>query len=94
MPLLNVTESKRVTAVITIEESTAKQIDQYAAWTKGNPDEVVQQALAYVFGKDKEFEKYCQDNGDKKPKIALRLKKPANPAASANATKASTVAAR
>jgi hypothetical protein len=77
MPLLKITESKKVTAIITIEDATARQIEQYAAMTKGNPDEVVQQALDYVFSKDKDFETYCRDHADAKPKIALRLKRPA-----------------
>lgn len=78
MPLLKITESKKVTAIVTIEETTARQIEQYAAMTKGNPDEVIQQALDYVFSKDKDFETYARDHADAKPKIALRLKKPAS----------------
>ena len=79
MPLLKITESKKVTAIVTIEDATAKQIEQYAAMTKGNPDEVVQQALDYIFSKDKDFEKFCTEHADAKPKIALRLKRPASP---------------
>ena len=98
MPLLNITESKKVTAIVTIEENTARQVDQYAAMTKGTADEVVQQALAYVFSKDKEFETYCRDHNDAKPKIALRLKKPAAttpaPVESRNGTKGHQPAAR
>jgi hypothetical protein len=48
MPLLKISESKKVTALVTIEDATARQIEQYAAMTKGNPDEVVQQALDYI----------------------------------------------
>ena len=87
MPLLNITESKKVTAVVNIEESTARQIDQYAAMTKGSADEVVQQALAYVFSKDKDFETYCKDNANAKPKLPLRLKKPASTPALSSDTK-------
>ena len=92
MPLLKITESKKVTAIVTIEDATAKQIEQYAAMTKGNPDEVVQQALDYVFSKDKDFETFCRDHADAKPKIALRLKRPAVTPATASATKSGAAA--
>lgn len=98
MPLLKITESKKVTAIITIEDATARQIEQYAAMTKGNPDEVVQQALDYIFSKDKDFEKYCNEHADAKPKIALRLKRPATspstPLELRNGTKPHTPGAR
>ena len=58
MPLLKISESKKVTAIVTLEEATAKQIEQYAAMTKGNPGEVIQQALDYIFSKDKDFERF------------------------------------
>lgn len=93
MPLLNITESKKVTAIITIEETTARQIELYAAMTKGNPDDVVQRALNYVFSKDKDFEKYEREHATAKPKIALRLKKPANAVTSADSTAENSPAA-
>ena len=94
MPLLKITESKKVTAIITIEDATAKQIEQYAAMTKGNPDEVVQQALDYVFSKDKDFETHCREHADAKPKIALRLKRPATPTDARPGTPARSGSAR
>ena len=90
MPLLKISESKKVTAIVTLEEATAKQIEQYAAMTKGNPDEVIQQALDYIFSKDKDFERFSQENADAKPKIALRLKRPAGAATSPPDTRSSS----
>jgi hypothetical protein len=87
MPLLKISESKKVTAIVTLEETTAKQIEHYAAMTKGNPDEVVQQALDYIFSKDKDFERFCLENAEAKPKIALRLKRPAGSAPSPTDTR-------
>ena len=92
MPLLKIAESKKITIYATIEETTAKQIDQYAAWTKGSPDEVIQQALDYVFGKDREFERFRTDNPAAKPKIPLRVKRPAGPAATSSDASASAAA--
>ena len=76
MPLLEIAESKKITAVISLEEATAKQVDLYAAFTKGSPDDVVQAALSYIFTKDKDFQRFCEENVAAKPKTALRLKRP------------------
>ncbi len=75
MPLLKIAESKKITIYSTIEETTVKQIEQYAAMTKGTVDEVVQQALEYVFSKDADFKKFCTENPDAKPKEAVRVKR-------------------
>ena len=78
MPTLKIVASKKITAIVTIEDATAKQIDQYAAMTKGSADDVVQAALDYVFSGDKDFAKYRDENPSAKPAIPLRLKKPAS----------------
>ena len=75
MPLLEIVTSKKVTATIALEDSTAKQIDQYAAFTKASADEVVNKALEYVFSKDKDFQRFCDENTSAKPMVALRMKK-------------------
>ena len=89
MPMLKISESKKL---------TARRIEQYAAMTKGTPDEVIQQALDYIFSKDKDFEKFCAAEPNAKPKIALRIKRPATPGAAAadaeTTPKPSTTAAR
>ena len=98
MPLLKISESKKLTATITLEEATARRIEQYAAMTKGSPDEVIQQALDYIFAKDKDFEKFCTEQPNAKPKIALRIKRPAVSGTTnvdaVSAPKSSTAAAR
>ena len=84
MPLLKIAESKKITVYSTIEETTVKQIEQYAAMTKGTVDEVVQQALDYVFSKDADFRKFCTENPDAKPKEPVRVKRSSStPAAQA-----------
>ena len=74
MPLLELTKTQKVTATVALEESTAKQVDQYAAFLKAGADDVVNQALAYVFAKDKEFQQFRDGNHDAKPLQALRVK--------------------
>ena len=53
MPLLEVNPSRHVSASIRLEEATAIQIDQYAAFIHASADDVVDKALNYVFSKDR-----------------------------------------
>jgi hypothetical protein len=98
MPLLEIVPSKKITAIVTIEDATARQIDQYAAMVKGSADDVVQAALAHVFSKDKEFITYREQNPAAKPSIPLRIKRatntPMKPADAASSNKTTTTAAR
>lgn len=75
MPLLQITQTRKVTAICSLEESTAIQVDQYAAFIKCLPDEVVNKALEYTFGKDSEFQKFRSTEPTVSPQ--LRIKKPA-----------------
>jgi hypothetical protein len=81
MPLLDIKQIRKVTATCSLEESTANQVDQYAAFANCLPDEVINKALEYTFGKDAEFQKYRTSN----PKVSaqLRIKKPASASAGA-----------
>jgi hypothetical protein len=78
MPLLEIKPIKKLTALCTLEESIALQVDQYAAFANAPADEVVNKALEYTFAKDSEFQKYRTQNP--KAPVALRVKKPAGPA--------------
>jgi hypothetical protein len=60
MPLLEIVQIRRVTASIRLEESTAAQIDQYAAFLHAPADEVVDKALTYVFAKDRDFQEFLR----------------------------------
>ena len=73
MPLLEIKPTKKVTALCTLEESTALQVDQYAAFVKASADDVVNKALEYTFAKDSEFQKFRSTL--LKPPPALRVKK-------------------
>jgi len=46
MPLLEVTQTRYVSASIRLTDSTALQLDQYAAFIHASADEVMEQALA------------------------------------------------
>jgi hypothetical protein len=60
MPLLEIVQTTHVNATIRLEESTAIQVDQYAAFLHAPADEVVNKALAYVFSKDRDFQDFLR----------------------------------
>ena len=53
MPLLEIKESRRVTATVSLEQSIAILVDRYAAFTNSIADDVVNQSLEYMFSRDK-----------------------------------------
>src|ERR1035438_948927 len=60
MPLLEIIQTHQITATIRLDESTASQINQYAAFLHATADEVVDKALAYVFAKDRDFQEFLK----------------------------------
>src|ERR1039457_3208014 len=58
MPLLEIIQTRAVSATIRVDETTAEQIDQYAAFLHASADEVVDKAPAYVFAKDRDFQEF------------------------------------
>jgi hypothetical protein len=74
MPLLEIAPTKKVVATITLEESTAANVDKYAAFINANADDVVTQALDYVFNRDKDFQKFLESPDGKKAPACLRIR--------------------
>ena len=74
MALLEITQSRQVTATIRLEEATASQVDQYAAFIRASADEVVSHALDYVFTKDRDFQEFLKspEAGAVKPSLRIR----------------------
>jgi hypothetical protein len=77
MSLLNIKASKKITITCSLEESTALQVDQYAAFLKVGADDVVNSALDYVFSKDSKFQQFREENKHVQAPSRLRVKKPA-----------------
>lgn len=75
MPLFSVKTSKKIETNIRLEESTAKMLDRYAHFHKGPADDVVNDALEYIFTKDKDFQQYLRSNADAEVPSSLRIKK-------------------
>jgi hypothetical protein len=55
MPLIEVTQIRRVTAHVRFNEPVVTQINQYAAFIGATPDEVINKGLEYLFDKDRDF---------------------------------------
>jgi hypothetical protein len=60
MALIEVTQIRYVNATIRLDETTATQVDQYAAFIHASADDVVDKALAYVFSKDRDFQDFLK----------------------------------
>ena len=107
MPLLEVVQTRHLSATIRLTDSTALQVDQYAAFIKASADDVVEQALAYVFSKDRDFQEFLKSAEAQRITPTLRVrrapgtdpveqppKKPANGAAKGSTSAASVAGSR
>jgi len=77
MPLLEVIQNRQISASIRLTDSIATQVDQYAAFIRASADEVIEQALSYVFGKDRDFQDFLKSPDAQKVTPTLRIRKPA-----------------
>jgi len=75
MPLLEVTQTRYVSASIRLTDATALQIDQYAAFIHASADEVMEQALAYVFAKDRDFQEFLRTPEARRITPTLRVRR-------------------
>ncbi|WP_026441383.1 hypothetical protein [Pseudacidobacterium ailaaui] len=75
MPLLEIVQTHHVTAMIRLDETTAGQIDQYAAFLPAPADDVVDKALAYVFSKDRDFQDYLRTPEAARAPRSLRIRR-------------------
>ena len=75
MPLLEINQARQITASVRLDESTAAQIDQYAAFLRTSADEVVDKALAYVFSRDRDFQEYLRNHGTTRAAQSLRIRR-------------------
>ena len=91
MPLLEVVQTRQVSASIRLTDSTATQVDQYATFIRASADDVVEQALAYVFSKDRDFQDFLKTPQAKQATSTLRIRKgPVAEAAEASPKKPTT----
>ena len=82
MPLLEVVQTRHLSASIRLTDTTATQVDQYATFIHASADDVVEQALAYVFSKDRDFQEFLKTPQAKQVASTLRVRKAATNGAS------------
>ncbi len=93
MPLLEVVQTRYVSASIRLTDTTALQLDQYAAFIPASADEVMEQALAYVFAKDRDFQEFLRTSEAQRITPTLRVRRAAaNDAVEASAKKPVSIA--
>ena len=91
MPLLEVNQTRQISASIRLNDTTATQVDQYAAFIRACADEVVEQALVYVFSKDRDFQDFLKTPEARQVASTLRIRKaPVAEAAESPAKKPAT----
>jgi hypothetical protein len=82
MPLLEINQIRHICASVRLDEVTATQVDQYAAFIHASADDVVDKALNYVFSKDRDFQEFLKTPQAKQVSSTLRVRKaPSNGAA-------------
>jgi len=75
MPLLEVVQTRYVSASVRLTDATALQLDQYAAFIRASADEVLEQALAYVFSKDRDFHEFLKSPEAQRITPTLRVRR-------------------
>ena len=78
MPLLEINLSRYISASIRLDETTAEQVDQYAAFVHASADDVVEKALNYVFSKDRDFQDFLKTPQAKQVASTLRVRRSPN----------------
>ncbi len=75
MPLLEISQIRHICASVRLDEATAAQVDQYAAFIQASADDVVDKALNYVFSKDRDFQEFLKTPQAKQVASTLRVRK-------------------
>ena len=75
MPLLEITQTRQISASVRLDEVTATQGDQYAAFIHASADDVVDKALNYVFSKDRDFQDFLKTPQSNNVTSTLRIRK-------------------
>jgi hypothetical protein len=75
MPLLEITQTRHVSASIRLTDSTALLVDQYAAFAKAPANNVVEEALKHVFAKDRDFQEFLRTPEAARATQSLRIRR-------------------
>jgi len=75
MPLLEINQIRHICASVRLDESSATQLDQQAAFIHTSADDVVVKALNYVFSKNRDFQAFLKAPQAKQAAATLRVRK-------------------
>ena len=75
MPLLEVIQSRQISASVRFDETIVTLVDQYAAFIRATADDVVNKALHYVFSKDRDFQDYLKTSDARRVTPTLRVRR-------------------
>jgi hypothetical protein len=75
MPLLEINQVRHICASVRLDEATAMQVDQYAAFIQASADDVIDKALNYVFSKDRDFQEFLKTSQARQVPSTLRVRK-------------------
>jgi hypothetical protein len=75
MALLEIVQTRYVNATVRLDETTAAQVDQYAAFIHASADDVVDKALSYVFSKDRDFQDFSRTPEAGRAPALLRVRR-------------------
>lgn len=75
MPLLEVVQTRHISASIRLTDNTANQVDQYAAFIGAPADQVIEEALKHCFSKDRDFQDFLKTPEAKRAAATLRIRK-------------------
>ncbi len=78
MPLLEINQIRHISASVRLDEATAAQVDQYAAFIQASAADVVDKALNYVLSKDRDFQEFLKTPQSKQVASTLRVRKVGN----------------
>ena len=75
MPLLEVTQTRHVSASIRLTDSTAVLLDQYASFIRATADDVAEEAFKHIFAKDREFQEFLKSPEAQRITPTLRVRR-------------------
>jgi hypothetical protein len=78
VPLLEINQTRYISASVRLDESTATLVDQYAAFIHASADDVVDKALNYVFSKDRDFQEFLKTAQANQVVSTLRVRRSPN----------------
>lgn len=75
MPQLEINQVRYICASVRLDESTATQVDQYAAFIHTSADDIADKALNYVFSQDRDLQDFLKTPQAKLAASTLRVRK-------------------